>query len=88
MTPNDAKLALDRVSHRTKVDVFENAFRKIKEVQYCLVVLGIGLGCREKRFDGPSMLRDIHLLTPVGGIFWEGRLAGEDLRPWVSITAS
>lgn len=27
-----AKMALDRVSHKTKIDVFENAFRKIKEV--------------------------------------------------------
>ncbi|CAM9343540.1 unnamed protein product, partial [Sphacelaria rigidula] len=26
-----AKMALDRVSHKTKIDVFENAFRKIKE---------------------------------------------------------
>lgn len=27
-----AKMALDRVSNKTKIDVFENAFRKIKEV--------------------------------------------------------
>lgn len=27
-----AKMALDCVSHKTKIDVFENAFRKIKEV--------------------------------------------------------
>jgi len=27
-----AKMVVDRVSHKTKIDVFENAFRKIKEV--------------------------------------------------------
>lgn len=27
-----AKMVMDRVSHKTKIDVFENAFRKIKEV--------------------------------------------------------
>lgn len=29
-----AKMVVDRVSHKTKIDVFENAFRKIKEVRY------------------------------------------------------
>lgn len=31
-----AKMVMDRVSHKTKIDVFENAFRKIKEVRFNL----------------------------------------------------
>lgn len=29
-----AKMVVERVSHKTKIDVFENAFRKIKEVRH------------------------------------------------------
>lgn len=45
-----AKMVMDRVSHKTKIDVFENAFRKIKEV--CWYMSG-HISKRRRSFEFP-----------------------------------